>query len=111
MRADKAGQLQSYGRDGRVLTLVLAAGSPDGLTEELSLKDGLKVHGAAQAVIEAQPQHVWRDMLERGDAVNRMVHSGRRSSGLNSRAGTSVCAREALHQDWFGETLRQRLSQ
>ena len=46
MRGDKAGQLQSQGRAGRVLTLVLAAGNPDGLTEELSPKDGLKVDGA-----------------------------------------------------------------
>jgi hypothetical protein len=71
MRGDKAGQLQSQGRAGRVLTLVLAAGNPDGLTEEISLKDGLKVDGAAQVVIEAQPQRVRRAMLERGDAANR----------------------------------------
>ena len=33
-------------------------------TEEFSLKHGLKVNGAAQAVIEAQPQCVRRGMLE-----------------------------------------------
>ena len=42
-------------------------------TEEFSFKDGLKVDGAAQAVVEAQPQCVRRDMLEGGDAVNGMA--------------------------------------
>ena len=42
-------------------------------TEEFSFKDGLKVDGAAQAVVEAQPQGVRRDVLERGDAVNWMA--------------------------------------
>ena len=42
-------------------------------TEEFSLKHGLKVDGAAQAVVEAQPQCVRRDMLEGGDAVNGMA--------------------------------------
>ena len=98
-RGDKAGQLQSQGRAGQVLTLVLAGGNPDDLTEELCFKDGLKVDGAAQAVIEAQPQLVRRDMLERDDAVNRMVHSGRRNSGLNWSGGTRVCTWEALHRD------------
>jgi hypothetical protein len=41
---------------------------------KLALKKPLEINGAGQAIVEAQTERVRPDRLDRGDAVNGMVH-------------------------------------
>ena len=82
-------------------------------TEEFSFKDGLKVDGAAQAVVEAQPQCVRRDMLEGGDAVNGMIHGVMLLQGRNRRGFAALLKQlpvgQQLSRVQFGPGLDQSL--
>src|SRR5438105_2368301 len=44
-------------------------------TVKLALQDGFEVNRAAQAIVEAQAQRIRREVLDRGNAINRMIHT------------------------------------